>query len=96
MNINIRKVKNGFILNDLHNEEEVVFQEFDNDIENFVDLLRYLESIYGTSSSRYTDQIRIKIYPGDKSTNKVSTCPLCYSDLRDDEDKINEEIEFKD
>lgn len=74
MIFDIRRAKNGYILEIIHKAEEtgeaeeVVFQEkYDDEVECFADFLRLLKDEYGPSTGRYSPKrIHITVEPGDK------------------------------
>lgn len=73
----IRTVKNGLVLKVISDEsgseeKEIVYQEkYDDEVECFVDFLRYMNEEYGPSTSRYSPKrIYISVEPGDKHEEK--------------------------
>ncbi len=84
----IRRAKNGYIIKNAE-DGEIVYQEDEEDgeeeeLEAFANFLRELDFHYGPHTSKYTRQIRISIFPGDESNEKLNLeeCPLCYSKLK--------------
>ncbi|MFA4873836.1 MAG: hypothetical protein WC956_05450 [bacterium] len=74
MQFEIRRVKNGVILNvrqsaeESSEAEEIVYQEkYEDEVECFAQFLRLLDEEYGPTTSRYSPKrIYIRVEPGDK------------------------------